>query len=160
MNVEQNPTAQKSKLPLIIALVLGLALLVGICWFIWGRGGDDTGNVAGGNSATATQSDTHEDLMKSSIKVVESVNVLLAGITDKASAEKAKDQLSQYNEQLQSLTARSEKIGKPSDQQQAELENLPGYQAAMEKLKSEFLRLTDNAEALEVVMQALPALDK
>lgn len=148
-----NESTQKSnKTFLIVGGVICFLLVVGLCIYLMPRGGDSP-------ISRGANSDTHKSLMTSSISVVEKVNGVLAGITDKATAEAASVQLGELNEELQALSTKADQLGEPSDQEQAALESLPGYQDAMAKLKEQFLRLTDDAEALEVVMKALPELD-
>lgn len=137
------PANAKRTGALIVGIVIIIAIAAGAFFLLQQRGGD-----------------THEALMEESITVVEDINVLLAGITDKAGAEAAQSQLVALNKKMDELTARSDEIGKPDAEAQAELEKMPGYAEAMQELTNQFVRLTNDPEALEVVLQALPSLDQ
>lgn len=127
---------------LLVGILVLVAVAAGVFFFIQ-RGGE-----------------THEALMEESITIVEDINVLLAGITDQASAEAAQNQLTLLNNRMNELTARSDELGTPDAEKQAELEQLPGYREAMQELSNQFVRLTNDPDALEVVLQALPSLDR
>lgn len=153
---DQAATNDRKKLILVVGAIVALLVIAVILFLIFRGDGD---SPAGTNGDKGTIADTHEQLMTQSIAIVKDVNLLLAGITDKQSAEEARDKLVEFNNQLKDLTARSDALGKPDAEKRAELEALPGYADTMAKLKVEFVRLTDHPDALQVVLEALPELD-
>jgi hypothetical protein len=81
---------------------------------------------------------------EASIMALNKLGELLAGIKDKASADKAKPQLKEMGETLKKLKAESDKLGKPTPEQQKELAAKHGKAArsALDKLTRQITRLS------------------
>jgi hypothetical protein len=64
--------------------------------------------------ALASCGDSHDKAMKDMVSGMNKLADTMEGITDKASAEAAKDKLKSLEEEMKAIKARMDKLGKPS----------------------------------------------
>jgi len=89
------------------------------------------------------EKDTHEEVLKSILTTVTKATETLAKVKDAESAKTAKADVEKINSDMLELQVRSQKLGKPSDEQTKALEK--GYG---DKLRSAVKDLTEQADRL------------
>lgn len=109
---------------------------------------------------TSCGGETHEALAGESISLMEDFSGSLAKIDDKASAEKQAGELERLVSKMQDVRARMEKLGAPSEQDEAELSKKleEGMGTAMQKMSKELMRISSDPEIMSVVGPLLEKL--
>lgn len=87
--------------------------------------------------------DSHEKVTKDVISLMNKLGDTLGTVTDKASAEAAKDKLKALGDEMKALKSRMDKVGKPSGDAEKKLEEKykSEMEAAMKKMMSATMKI-------------------
>ena len=98
------------------------------------------------SSVSARENDTHESLTKELIQSIKGISDILATVKDKPTADEARPKLRAAVKTMADLKLRSEKLGKPTKEQEEELKK-----KYSKMLEEQVKRLTDQAVRLQNV---------
>jgi hypothetical protein len=99
--------------------------------------------------------DTYETLAKESIETIDRFTAILAKIKDKKSAEEVKQEFDDNAKKMTDLKNRSEKLGEPPPERQAELKKMfqSKFQGSIKKLQQELDRIAKDVEGGKEIFQ-------
>jgi hypothetical protein len=103
-----------------------------------------------------------EAVMKEAISTLGETGNVLATITDKATADKARPELRKLRAKQQELLAKAQKLGKPTEAQEKELNKKykKGFDAALTKMRAELVRLATEDYAQHALAELKPEKKK
>jgi len=112
--------------------MLAAAVVAGLSWLL--------GETPGYGAETKD----YDEVMTAMVKKLNDTAAILEKIKDKASADKEQPGLKKVAAEMKELKAKSDKLGKPSKEQEAELKKKheKDIEAALKKLTGEAIRLS------------------
>lgn len=101
--------------------------------------------------------DSHEAVADQTVAALNDLNEVLAGVTDKATADAAKPKIDAAAKQLGELKARAEALGQPSDSVEKDVESQYGVKAAaaVETLRQHILRISVDPMVRQAIGESL-----
>jgi hypothetical protein len=115
------------------------------------------------NEAVATaveavsSSDSRDKVFVDQLALMTSMTGVLEGVTDKATAEKAKPELKSLTEKAEVIKARADKLGEPSQEEEEAMKAKygPQMEAVGSKMMAQMMRLMAKPEAMAVIQQSM-----
>jgi len=105
-------------------------------------------------------SDPHEKVMVDMLDCMEEVTEVLAGVTDKASAEAAKPKLEAFGERMKGIQKDMEEVGEPDKEKEEALKEK--YEKRMKEVMGKFMkegmRIGMNPELGAVLKEAMEGI--